>query len=49
MTARGGGALVLRAASPWYTPARLSRRYDTHFFMAMSHGEAPELTAEHTD
>ncbi len=33
----------------WVTPARLSRRYDTHFFMAMSHGEAPELTAEHTD
>ena len=33
----------------WITPARLARRYDTHFFMAVSRGEEPELTAEHTD
>jgi len=33
----------------WVTPARLSRRYDTHFFMAVGHGEDPDLTPEHTD
>lgn len=33
----------------WITPTRLSRRYDTRFFLARSRGGDPRLTAEHTD
>lgn len=33
----------------WITPERLSRRYDTRFFLARSPGGEVDLTREHTD
>ena len=33
----------------WVTPEKLSRRYDTRFFLARDPGGAVELTREHTD